>query len=379
MFVARSKLYSYRIFGIIFLHTVLLILLLSGCTSIPKPEHEQQRQERLPKEADTATLNLAYEEDSLLYLPLYVAIHNQCFAKENLQINLQKYTSTKEAVEGLFSGKYDFLLHGPELGFYLYQQGQKNKLSFLAPCTVNNGWALLSRKTEASSPSSPSKQPISPTPPKQNTPSFNWNDTKGKVILGTKIGDFPEIVLEDLLRKNQLRPQIDVHLINNLPPPLRLGTFQSGTANFFLSTEPNTTLLENEGSYQVEAFFHEYTEPLLTSVISIAREKITAEPENYQKFLNAFAQALIWIENHSPEELTAVGKNFFPIHDEKTLIRGIARYKNIGCWPKSPVIEQTALKKLHDFLLNAGEINAALPSSDLTNLSEHPFSPQVTQ
>ncbi|MGI6607145.1 MAG: hypothetical protein ACOX2X_08940 [Peptococcia bacterium] len=127
------------------------------------------------------------------------------------------------------------------------------------------------------------------------------------------------------------------------------------------------------------AFFHEYTEPLLTSVISIAREKITAEPENYQKFLNAFAQALIWIENHSPEELTAVGKNFFPIHDEKTLIRGIARYKNIGCWPKSPVIEQTALKKLHDFLLNAGEINAALPSSDLTNLSEHPFSPQVTQ
>jgi ABC-type nitrate/sulfonate/bicarbonate transport system substrate-binding protein len=419
--INESKKLSPVLFLLIALCILQITLLVTGCTLKPESPDNTDKEplKRSPRDADS-TLILAYEEDSLLSLPLYVAIQKNYFAEEKLQIKLQKYASTREAVEGVLSGKYDLILHGAELGLFLCQQEQGNKIVYLAPCTVNNGWSLLSRppkttgnkqnnqaakNTEASILSKPSSAKLpdqsmeqsrlpasnnvpapgnEPTPsntPAQNGPvdqqstAFKWNATKGKVILATKIGDFSEIVLENILRKQGLRPLVDVHLINNLPPSLRLGTFRSGTAQFFLATEPATTYLEQEGMGQLEAPLHEYTGPLLTSVISVVKEKIPTEGEKYQRFLNAYTRALNWIEANGPDELATAAKAFFPELKEKTLIRGIARYKNLGCWPKNAAIEGQALQKLHTFLRQANELKAPLSDSTLQKLIAPPLAP----
>lgn len=333
-----------------------------GCTW---PEPGEPSKERSPNE-DISTLTIAYEEDTLLHLPLYVAIQNNYFTEENLQIELQKYSSKREAVEGLVTGHYHLLLSTPELAFFLYQQGQQNKLVYLAQCAVKNGWFLLARKTA----------PTGDTQTDNLPPSFNWQNTKGKIILGTRIGDLSEIILENILRQHELHPLIDVHLINNLPPSLRLGTFQSGTAHFFLATEPSATVLEKEDTAQLVTSFDQYTGALLTSVICADKEKLPAMQEAYDSFIKALSKALLWIHDHSPDELAQAATSFFPQLDEKTLLRGIARYKNLGCWPKSPLMEEPLLHKLHDYLLQAGELNSALPAEAVKEFIAPPPAPE---
>ncbi len=343
----------------LFISIFLLIFLLTGCAS-----------KSPPKEPVISTLTIAYQEDSLLHLPLYAALQNNFFQDEGLLVQLQKYASTQEAVESVISGKYDLLLSGSELGFFLYQQGQPNKLVYLAQSTVKNGLFLLARKTTSSKKdkSSGKNELLS-----KGVQSFSWKDVKGKVILGAENGELAQILLETILKQQQIRPHLDVHLLTNLPPSLRLGTFQSGTAHFFLTTEPAATILEKEESGQVVTSLNENTEPLVSSVIYAAKEKIPQKQDSYQKFMNAFSQGLRWVNEHSPEKLAAVGKAFFPQQDEKNLIRGIGRYKNSGCWSKSPLLEKKELIKLHDFLLKAGELNSALPAAALNGLTEPSF------
>lgn len=358
----------------------LLIMLLPGCALLPRSSKEGS-----PKEATIAPITIAYQEDSLLHLPLYVALQNNFFQEEGLLVQLQKYASPQEAVESVIAGKYDLLLSGPELGFFLYQQGQPSKLVYLAQSTMKNGWFLLARETASSPQKQPAgkrpsdTQPPSNQPIEQNellnksTPPFDWSSVKGRVVLGAGNGEFAQIMLESILKQQQIRPYLDVHLLINLPSYLRQGTFQSGTAHFFLATEPAATILEKGESGQVVTSLSKDTEPLISSVIYAAKEKIPQKRDSYQKFMNAFSQALRWVNEHSPEELATVGKAFFPQQDEKTLIRGICRYKNLGCWSESPLLEKKELIKLHDFLLNAGELNSALPAAALDELTEPSF------
>jgi len=49
----------------------------------------------------------------------------------------------------------------------------------------------------------------------------------------------------------------------------------------------------------------------------------------------ALQQGLNWVQKHSPEEIASIAQNFFPEQEEKTLLRGICRYKNLGCWSKN--------------------------------------------
>ncbi|HHZ16752.1 MAG TPA: ABC transporter substrate-binding protein [Peptococcaceae bacterium] len=396
--MASNNKLSLGVFLLIVSMTFPFLFLGAGCAK-PEPFEEQPREEA-PRKADS-TLVLGYEEDSLLYLPLYVARQKNFFAGEKLHLEIQKYASTQEAVEGVLSGKYDLILLGAELGFFLHQQEQAGKLVYLAPCTIQNGWALLSRPQKGDGNKAPgqnetsaqnevpeqhntkaqNEMPAQNGTPGQNRPAeqqreaFNWAATKGKVILGTRIGDFSQIVLEKTLREQGLRPLVDVHIINNLPPALRVGTYQSGTAQFFLATEPATSFLEQEGMGEMAVSLHEYTGPMLTSVISVAKEKIPLEGEKYQRFLNAYARALDWIEQSGPDELAMTVKACFPELKEKALIRGIARYKNLGCWPQEAVIEEKMLQKLHAFLLEAKELKAPLAPRAVKELSAPPLVP----
>ncbi|MDD4665949.1 MAG: ABC transporter substrate-binding protein [Clostridia bacterium] len=314
-----------------------LTLCLQGCRLSPHLEKEE------PPQEPTAQLTIAYTEDSLLYLPLYVAINQDFFQKENLIINLQR-TNSQEAVEGLRTGQYDLMLNGAEIGFYVYQQEHEDKLVFIGQTAIKNGSFLLARKNEE---------------------TFTWSAVKGKVIISTASGDTSTIILENILRQHRLRPFLDVHLINNLPPLLRPGTFSGGTAHFILTTEPTATILEKEEAGQVVASLDEQLQVNVPTVFITTKSQLKENQELYQRFITALQQGLSWVNQHSPEEIATVAQSFFPEQEEKILLRGICRYKNLGCWPETPLLTGKELLPLQQLLLDAQELNSPLPLHEL--------------
>lgn len=59
-----------------------------------------------------ATISQAFQ--SMLYLPLYVAIDGGFFTKEGLDVTKQTAGSPSAALSAVLSGSADFSLHGPE-------------------------------------------------------------------------------------------------------------------------------------------------------------------------------------------------------------------------------------------------------------------------
>src|ERR1700722_17422638 len=59
-------------------------------------------------------INIRQAFQSMLYLPLYVAIDGGFFTKEGLDVTKQTSGSPSAALSAVLSGSADFSLHGPE-------------------------------------------------------------------------------------------------------------------------------------------------------------------------------------------------------------------------------------------------------------------------
>ncbi|MDD2401468.1 MAG: ABC transporter substrate-binding protein [Clostridia bacterium] len=319
---------------ILFFFIILLPIVLLIYYNLPTPlQKENQKEEVL------ATISVGYEEKSLLLLPLYVALNKGFFEKEHLTVKLQETTMYTASITGLIEEKYDILVSDPEVGMYYYQQNSKFDLAYIGQLTTKNGFFLLGRKDEE---------------------KFLWSDTRNKIIIGVKGGKHQEIILEHLLRKNNLYPMMNVHIINNLPLALRAGVFESGTGDFILVNEPTATLLEKNSSGQVVTPLGETTDKEISLVLIATKKQVEENKELYQAFLNALTKGLLWINQSSPEQLTTIAKHYFPNQDDKILLRGICRYKNLGCWPHTSVLKKSHFIKLQNIMLELGELNSFL-------------------
>lgn len=313
---------------------ILCCLLLFGSSCTPFSPEKKAPEEIL-------SLNLVLTNDSLLYLPLYVALEQNFFADTNLAVQLH-LTEPKKALTGLQRGEYDFMCGGAPPVFYAYQQKQE-KLIMLGQIATSSGYFLLARPT--------------------NLP-FSWPETKGKIIICPGSGEAATLALEYLLRQHNLRPFLDLHLINNLPPTLQKGAFLGGTADLILLDEPRATLLEKSDKGQVITSLVEALNLQLPTVIFTTQSQLEQKKVASQKLMRGLQKGQTWLNDHSPEEIATLAFKFFPKTEEKTLLRGICRYKNLGCWATIKLTEKD-LEPLHQILEAAQELTAPLPLSEL--------------
>jgi NitT/TauT family transport system substrate-binding protein len=67
-----------------------------------------------PAHAENSKLVVSQAFQSLLYLPLYVALDDGLFAKEGLDVTKETAGSASAALSAVLSGSATFSLHGPE-------------------------------------------------------------------------------------------------------------------------------------------------------------------------------------------------------------------------------------------------------------------------
>ncbi|MFZ5755128.1 MAG: ABC transporter substrate-binding protein [Bacillota bacterium] len=314
---------------------LILLLLLTATCSCSSTEPAP-----LPKkDVPVADIKVTEVVHSLVFLPLYTAIELGYFRDEGLNVSLETAWDSNTGYTKLFNGETHLLLAGPELSFYYLQQKKKQETIHLAQLIQKNGHMLVARKAEE---------------------PFHWQKLKGKVVIGESAGSLPEMIFEQTLRKQNLKPLINVHIIQNLNYKTFTGTYRAGTGDYLLAMEPWASGLEKENAGLVVSSADDFPDALPYATVMATPEYVKKHSALCQKFLNAYWRGLHWTNMHSPEELQAIAQKYFPQEKESTLLRGISRYKTLGLWPDTPLVSETGMEKIQKLMLESKELNAKL-------------------
>lgn len=88
-------------------------------------------------------------------------------------------------------------------------------------------------------------------------------------------------------------------------------------------------------------------------------------PEVIQAFTNALQKGMDYCAEHTPKEIAEAISPQFPETDEETLEIIVARYAGQDTWKTTPAYEKDAFDLLQNILMDAGELDKALPYEEL--------------
>ncbi|NLK20630.1 MAG: ABC transporter substrate-binding protein [Epulopiscium sp.] len=281
---------------------------------------------------------------SAFYAPQYVAIEKGFFEEEGLKIELSSGWGADKSMTALISGDADIGMMGTEAAVYVYNEGQENHGIIFAQQTQRAGNFLVSREEE---------------------PNFQWSDLKGKTVIGGRPGGMPQMVFEYILKQNDIKPFEDVNIITNLQFTATAGAFVGGMGDYSVEFEPTASTIEYQGNGHVVASLGTASGKVPYTVFMASKEYAEKNPETVQKFTNALYKALVWVNEHTPEEIAEAIHPQFKETDKELLTIIIKRYKDQDTWPETPVMSEESLTLLQEILEIGGVLDKRAPYEDI--------------
>jgi len=228
-----------------------------------------------------ATISQAFQ--SLLYLPLYVALDEDLFTKQGLEVTKETAGSPPVALNAVISGSAQFSLHGPEWTAIADSKG--GDLQIIANCV--NGAAVWIAAT----------------------PDFDFRDTnslKGQTIVTGTMPTTSTSLFLKLLKENGIDPEKDLKTVQ-VPIGSEIGAFLAGQGKVAVMYEPGLDQAVLKGMKVVLGFPKLYG-PYAFSTISTKKD---VDPDIAQRFVNGLQAALILIRN-DPAKAIEIAKKEFP-------------------------------------------------------------------
>ncbi|NUU62861.1 ABC transporter substrate-binding protein [Paenibacillus agri] len=285
---------------------------------------------------------------SVFYAPEYVALSQNFFKDEGLDVELQTIPGGDKTMTALLSGAIDVALVGSETSIYVSQQGADDPVINFAQLTQRDGTFLFARKAAE---------------------QFNWDDVKGSVFLGQRKGGMPQMAGAFTLKHKGIDPAKDVNLIQNIDFANIAGAFASGTGDYVQLFEPQASIFEREGRGSVVASFGVESGYLPYTVFMSKKSYISKNGDTVQKFTNAIQRAQAWVKDHSPEQIADAVLPYFDKTDRDIVISSIKRYKEQDTYATDPIIDNKEWNNLLDVMENAGELKERIPVDKIVNNS----------
>ena len=273
---------------------------------------------------------------SIFYAPQYVAIEEGYFEEEGLKIDLVNGFGADKVMTAVISGEADIGFMGAEASVYAYQEGATDPVVNFAQLTQRAGNFLVAR---------------------EEMPDFQWEDLKGKKVLGGRKGGMPEMVFEYILRKNGIDPQKDLVIDQSIDFGSTAAAFTGDdSADFTVEFEPSATALEQEGAGYVVASLGVDSGYVPYTSYSARSSYMEEHPDVIQKFTNGLQKGMEYVQTHTPEEIAQVIAPQFEETDLETITTIVTRYYEQDTWKENPVFEKESFELLQDILEEAGEL-----------------------
>ena len=308
------------------LSALLLLPVLCGCGTGTAAEK---------KELSVVRLNEVTH--SVFYAPQYVALELGFFEEEGLAIELTNGGGADKVMTAVVSGQSDIGLAGPESCVYIYNQGKEDYPVVFGQLTACDGAFLMGR---------------------EDAP-FDWEDLRGKTIIGGRKGGVPEMTLEYVLRQHGLEPQVDVIVDTSVQFNMMAGAFTGGQGDYVTLFEPAATQVVNAGQGYILCSIGAESGTIPYTAYFASRNYTAEHDDVIAAFCRAVAKALDWVESHTDREVAQAIIGQFPDTDLDTLEAVTARHRQIGVWNTPLTMEQASLERLETVMTQAGELTKA--------------------
>ncbi len=252
---------------------------------------------------------------SLLYLPLYVALDEGLFAKQGLDVTKETAGAPPVALNAVISGSAQFSLHGPEWTAIAASKG--GELQIIA--NVVNGAAVWIAAA----------------------PDFDYKDIsslKGQTIVTGTMPTTSTSLFFKLLKENGIDPEKDIKTIQ-VPIGSEIGAFLAGQAKVAVMYEPGLDQAALKGMKVVFGFPKQYG-PYAFSAISAKKD---VDSDIAQRFVNGL-QAAITLIKTDPAKAIEIAKKEFPQLDPAVVEAATKRMIADKVYPESVDITPEALK-----------------------------------
>lgn len=282
---------------------------------------------------------------SIFYAPQYVAIEEEYFKDEGLDLTLVTGFGADKTMTAVISGEADIGFMGAEASVYAYQEGATDPVVNFAQLTQRAGNFLVAR---------------------EEMPDFKWEDLKDKKILGGRKGGMPEMVFEYILRKNGLDPKKDLMIDQSIDFGSTAAAFSGDTSSdFTVEFEPSATALEKEGAGYVVASLGVDSGYVPYTSYSAKTSYMEKNPEIIQKFTDALQKGMEYVQTHTPEEIAKVIAPQFAETDLDTVTTIVKRYYDQDTWKSNLIFEKESFELLEDILEDAGELKERVSYENL--------------
>lgn len=285
---------------------------------------------------------------SIFYAPQYVALALGFFEDEGLSISMSTAWGADKGAAALISGSVDIGFFGPEAAIYIYNQGARDYIVGFAQLTTMDGSFFMKRG---------------------QSEEFDWEEVRGKTIIGARPGGVPEMVLEYVLKQHGITPFVDVEIITNLAFAAAPGAFRAGLGDYIAQFEPSMTQLEMAGSGKIAASMGIEGGPITYTLYHARKDYIEKNRDVLVRFTRALYRGMQWVEAHSPQETAEVIESYFPDTDLEVIAKITERYKAQGTWNPTPVISEAGFDHLQTVMDSAGELAKRVPFEALMNNS----------
>ena len=276
-------------------------------------------------EAKKVVLSQAFQ--SMLYLPLYVAIDEGFFTQQGLDLTKETAGSPTVALSAVISGSAQFSIHGPEWTAIAASKGAP--VDVIA--NVVNGAAVWIA----------------------TSPDFKFSsikDVKGqKVVTGLMPTTSTSLFIK-LLKENGMDAKTDVDMIQ-VAIGSEPGPFLAKQANVAVMYEPGLDQAVAKGMKVVLGFPKAYGAYAFSSVT--ARNDV--DPDTAQRLVNGMEMAMRFMAK-DPDKTVEIAKKEFPTLDPAVVEASVKRMLADGVYPPSVDITAGALKVAMDTQIALGNL-----------------------
>lgn len=319
---------------IVVLALIFSLLVLSLCSCAKKEEE------------GVTSITLNEVAHSIFYAPQYVAIEKGYFNEEGLDVKLVNGSGADNVMTAVLSGEADIGFMGSEASIYVFNEGSGEKIINFAQLTQRAGNFLVARKADE---------------------DFTWDKLKGKTVLAGRKGGMPQMVFEYILKKNNMDPQKDLKMVQNIDFGLTAEAFASGQGDYSVEFEPFAASLEKENKGVVVASLGVDSGMVPYTAYSAKESYIKENADTIQKFTNALQKGMDFVKSHTPQEIAEVIQPQFKETERETLTTIVERYYDQGTWKDDLVFEKESFELLQDILKSGGELSNRVSYEELVN------------
>ena len=289
------------------------------------------------------TLKVAEVTHSPFYTPFYVALENNYFKDEGLNIELSLTPGADKVTAAVISKSVDIGFAGPESTIYIYNEGKEDYLVSFAGLTKKDGQFIVSRKKD-----------------------FKWEDLQNKEILVGRIGGMPALNFLNALDKLGISTD-NIKINYDVDYASLSGAFIGGNGDFVNLFEPNASNIEKNGYGFIVESIGKNEDTMPYTAFYTTKSFLDNNKETLKKYNNALNKGLEYIKKHNSHDIAMIIKNQSSDIDKKDLEKYIDNYKDIDSWYDNTFIPEEDFKSLQKLLIKNKLIDKEVPYNILVN------------